>query len=444
MKVRSAYFPKVICSIALCVLTVGILISGSGFSAQANATKIVQTSLYDFSNKISQERMMATINILADRDNARVSGSEGERQSAAYILKQFKTFGLETREQRFLVEANTLNSVKLSLNDVALPLIKDTKVMCFSTVAPKVGIKAEIISVSQGTEADYKEKDVKGKIVLVQRGGETFMAKVARAEGNGAVGVIFYDPKREKLLGTVGALSVIPVVSIPTETALKIESKLAYGSQLEAELLVNSSGEASTSQNVMGILKSKRNPEGKQIIVGAHYDGVDTPAANDNGSGTAVMMEIAKILTSEKIDLPYDIQFIAFGSEEAGLLGSSAYVYGMDNEEAKRTLALINLDMVGVGDMLNLCTARGQSTMPLLKQARQICEQLTYNTAVRETVHSDHLPFAYAGVPAITLYVTTDHNYHSDNDTPDKIQPDMLAKACNLGLTICTAYKEEL
>lgn len=429
-------------SMRLSVLMVAVLsftLLGSGCSTGNDKVKISQTSLYDFSSTISQTQMMETIKKLASKDNARISGFDGEREAANYISEQFKALALETDEQPFPVDAYMVNTAALELSDSEMGLIQGANAMNFSAATPNGGLKAEVISVSQGTDTDYKGKAIKGNVVLIQRGsGETFAAKITRAESYGAVGAIFYDPLSDHLSGTFGSLSNIPGMSIPTETALKIESKLAEGAHIEAALLVDSVCKASTSQNIIGLYKSSNNPEGKQIIVSAHYDGVDTPAANDNGSGTSVLMEMARILASEKIELPYDIKFIAFGSEETGLLGSSAYVYQMDSEEVKRTLAVVNIDMIGVGDTINLCIANGQSTTPLLMQTRQFCERLAYDHVVQEIENSDHTPFAYAGIPALTLYTTEDTNYHTDEDTIDKIQPDMLAKICNLGLTICT------
>ncbi len=443
MKLNETNSKRKIHRFTIFIVIAAIAVSSIGCAKQGDNTEIAESSLYDFTSKISQDNMMATINTLAGKDNARTSGFEGEQQAADYIKKQFESFGLETNMTDFPVEAYLCNTVKLSVNtDVDTP-IESVKVINFSSSTPKEGIRAEIVSVSMGSNAEYSGKNVKGKIALIQRGGEKFVDKAERAKSNGAVAAIFYDPMEEgSFSATFGSNSTIPGVGLQKADALIIEAKLAEGKTVEANLLVDSVTKASKSQNIFGLYKSSNNPDKKQIIISAHYDGVDTPAANDNASGLATILEIARVLTSEKPELPYDIQFMAFGSEEIGLIGSSDYAHSLDSLTTQRTLAMINFDMVGVGETVNFCTANAQSSEKIMPQTLALGKRLGFTAVVQEMESSDHVPLAYAGIPAITYYVTEDENYHTDLDTPDRIQPEMLAEACNYGLTICTEFKE--
>ena len=108
------------------------------------------------------------------------------------------------------------------------------------------------------------------------------------------------------------------------------------------------------SQNVVAFRPADLKRPGEPtplVIVGAHYDAVTAGAgADDNASGVAVMLEVAERLAHFKID--YDIVFVAFGAEEAGLRGSSAFVADMSAEDVSRAIVMINFDSLLVGDKL--------------------------------------------------------------------------------------------
>ncbi len=108
------------------------------------------------------------------------------------------------------------------------------------------------------------------------------------------------------------------------------------------------------SQNVVAFrpadLKRKGEPT-PLVIVGAHYDAVTAgQGADDNASGVGVMLEVAERLAHFKID--YDVVFIAFGAEEAGLRGSSYFVSQMTQADKDRAIAMINFDSLIFGDKL--------------------------------------------------------------------------------------------
>ena len=112
------------------------------------------------------------------------------------------------------------------------------------------------------------------------------------------------------------------------------------------------------SQNVIA---TKRGRKKQTVIIGAHYDSVSERScedgnvltgAGDNASGVAVMLEAASVLARYKTH--GNIKFVAFGAEEVGLIGSEYYASQMTEKEIKNTVAMINLDSVGVGDHFNV------------------------------------------------------------------------------------------
>lgn len=405
------------------------------FSASCSAVKTNEKIDYAVI-EYSEERMMDIIEYLSAEDAGRMAGSKGEREAADYIAGKFESLGLETSTQDFPMTAFTIE--KVSLEPVTNMILKHgVKVLSFSAPTPAGGLTAEVIPVGMGADDDYSGKDVTGRIALIKRGGEYFRVKTQRAYENGAAAVMFYDPDGEEALAaTLTQLSMIPAISIAREDGESIEKSVSEGKSVEAKMIVDSSVLNSTSQNVIAVYESNDNPNGKFVVVGAHYDGVDTPAANDNVSGIAVILEMAAALVEHEIKLPFDVRFIAFGSEEIGLVGSKAYVERMSGAELKNIIAMINYDMVGVGESFVLFTVEETDNSQLLKAGRKILRDMGYSPFEDFTQRSDHASFTYAGVQAMDLQTIPAEYYHTDEDTIEKIKPFLLTDACKLGMGI--------
>ena len=134
-------------------------------------------------------------------------------------------------------------------------------------------------------------------------------------------------------------------------------SAAGYATQLQTFAFPD--GQA-TSQNVIAYRAATKKPKTSPtplVIVGAHYDSVPADSgvggglgADDNASGVAVMLEVAERITKYKQE--YDLVFVAFGAEEAGLKGSFHYVDNMSEADIARAIAMINFDSLIVGDKL--------------------------------------------------------------------------------------------
>ncbi len=170
----------------------------------------------------------------------------------------------------------------------------------------------------------------------------------------------------------------------------------------------------------------------KGVTIGAHYDtktGTGSPGANDNASGTAVVLELARCL-SEDLSPNISIDIVFFGGEEELVTGSGAHHFGsryyvshMSQGEKDNFLGAIIVDMVGVGSQLY---ARTMGIGPM-----NFCNQLMAHAAnngrslpyLRSGSSSDHEAFESAGLPAVWLEYKDDPWYHSPADSFDKIQP---------------------
>ena len=162
-------------------------------------------------------------------------------------------------------------------------------------------------------------------------------------------------------------------------------------------------GKSITSANVVAVKKGSSTQE---IIVGAHYDSTDAgPAADDNASGVAVMLEVAKLVQNETV--PYTIRFIAFGADESGLLGSYAYLNQMSQEEFENIIAMVDLDSLVAGDIAYIYSDEGQSSVRDWALEWAVGNGLNLQTIRNVDLtdpdtkkgSSDYAPFRDAGIP---------------------------------------------
>jgi len=197
--------------------------------------------------------------------------------------------------------------------------------------------------------------------------------------------------------------------------------------------MANSFGRTETqARNVLGLLPGTDPLQKDEIVViGAHYDhvGVDPDGtiyngANDNASGVAVMLEIARLWQSQGFRPARSILFVAWDAEEQGYLGSEYYVsdpvYPLD-----QTVALLNLDMVGVGDIVFIA---GENAMADQLQNSVIAYGFTADTEPGNA--ADDIPFQNEGIPSATYMISPDSPYklafHRPDDDTQIIQPNSL------------------
>ncbi len=195
-----------------------------------------------------------------------------------------------------------------------------------------------------------------------------------------------------------------------------------------------------SSQNVRGIIPGSGTLAREWIVVGAHYDhlgirdGSDGPpglynGADDNGSGTVVVMELARIfgdyVASGGMPVPdrRSVLFAAFGAEEVGLLGSCYLAETEMVAPMNRTHAMINYDMVGrvrnrVMEVRGLDTGAGWG--PLLANANQT-DLVLYAPPTYCTACSDHACFRNRGVPTMWFFSGTHLEYHTPADDVELI-----------------------
>lgn len=213
-------------------------------------------------------------------------------------------------------------------------------------------------------------------------------------------------------------------------------------------------------KNVIGVVEGKGPHADETIVIGAHYDHVGMGGAgslapgvkevhngaDDNASGTAALLELARRLGSRKEPLPRRIVFMAFTAEEIGLIGSAHYVKN-PIFPLKNTIAMLNMDMVGrmrENELTVFGTGTAKVWEPLLKEHNEAGEmKLIFKP--EGFGPSDHSSFYGKKIPVLHMFTNTHRDYHRPTDDWDKINVKGMAKVVDLmeGLTVATANNPE-
>jgi len=215
------------------------------------------------------------------------------------------------------------------------------------------------------------------------------------------------------------------------------------------------------SVNLIGTLKPLSSDSG-EILLSAHWDSFNSVGADDNASGLATLMELAKYFNLHRNELTTTLKFIAFGAEEMGTLGSVSYVYH-HSAELKHCKLMFNMDCVSglqdiyvdlTGKIENISPEKGiikedlyfhnkalrgttgnwmwikdypmASDVPgwLRQDVVDVCNAL--NTKINQVsgIGSDHQVFALAGIPCTTITIDNHVENHTPADTPEKVHPE--------------------
>jgi Zn-dependent M28 family amino/carboxypeptidase len=203
---------------------------------------------------------------------------------------------------------------------------------------------------TSGCEAEDFAGFVAGNVALIQRGSCNFSAKVNNAETAGAAAVIIFNEgqagRQDVVTSSAGRLRSFPVVGTSFAVGQDLANSLAAGEPVTVAVAAWGEMIDVETWNVLAELKGRR--QDRAVVVGGHLDSVPAgPGINDNGSGTAAILELAIQMAALGIEPENTVRFAFWSGEELGLLGSRFYVGNLTPAEQADVMANLNFDMIG-------------------------------------------------------------------------------------------------
>ncbi len=294
-------------------------------------------------------RHQAALQAIADANGGvRAAGTPGYDQSVQYIVDQATAAGYVVTLNAFPFTYSALPVLR-QIAPIAATYESDTFVgtgygdVTASVTPVDINLAMPRANTSGCEAADFAGFPA-GNIALVQRGTCTFAVKAQNAQAAGASAVIVFNQgntlAREPLI--VGTLAPF-VATIPVIGASFADGTALAQAGTRAQV-VATAPQLVTQYNV--IAESRAGDPNNVVMAGAHLDSVQSgPGINDNGSGSAAVLETAIQMANVK---PRNmLRFAWWGAEESGLVGSTAYVAGLSAEEKARIALYLNFDMVG-------------------------------------------------------------------------------------------------
>lgn len=419
-----------------------ILIAVPVFSQKYKAKKEQKTTLENLRRHVSY--------LADDKMEGRRAGTEGERKASDYIAQQFKILGLtppaETTDyfQTFTIEEGR------KVSDGAYLVINARDTLRYPNDFQPFAFSPPMEGKSLRFNPEIKEKGHVWKLDmsdLIEKNKDnphfdasaSLRSEIARMSALGAAAVIVTKPPKSELELGFNAKDKSETVKIP---AFYMDEK-TYSEKFdhnvsEYELTIHSSIVQSrrTARNVVGWIDNKAPTS---IVIGAHYDhlgyGEDGNSmlrtqerlihngADDNASGTASMMELARVLKAGNPGT-HNYVFIAFSGEELGLFGSKHYVEHPPIP-IEKTSYMINLDMVGrLNDSTRTLTIGGYGTSSqwahiVKEDSKEYGFKIRFDSS--GTGPSDHTSFYRKDIPVLFFFTGLHTDYHKPTDDHEKI-----------------------
>lgn len=438
----------------------------------------------------------------------RLPGYEGYRRAATLMADAFADAGLQPAfggsfyqffdiEHNFIIGPCYFTITDASGNELFPTIGLDYTFRGFTGSAK---VDTDVIFAGYGIDAegltysDYRDIPVAGKVVMVFRTNPTWSdksglswpeatprqkAKMAARHGARAVLLVSPPGDRETLPEVYGSmmdgegehLHDFPLVVISRLLADRILSGTGLMLQdvwgqitvkhhpvtLPTKNRIKLSVETRYSPmtktcNVIGLLPGRHEVlKNEYVVVGAHLDHVGSqcgeiyfPGANDNASGCAAVLEIARVLCSITPTPDRSVIFVLFSSEEQGLLGARHFVNTLPSNSIahEKVIAMLNFDCIAHGDSIQL--GNGHSAPALWKLARSKDLEKRVVDRTWSGGGADATPFFEAGIPALYFVSTNSYTYlHSTGDLPGTLNPELFSRIATLGLrtALATVYE---
>ncbi len=278
-------------------------------------------------------------------DGTRVSGTKGYDRSALYAEALFRLAGYKVSKQTFTFKA--FRGLEPSVAKQTAPgTARDLEHNMLSYSGS--GDVTAAVSVPSGSPLGCEAADFAGfpagGIALISRGTCTFAIKATNAQAAGATAVVVYNNAAGELAGTLGEAFTLdlPVVGVTQALGQELVGLVPQGLTLNVKTKTFR-GDAETT-NIFA--ESRTGDPNNVVMAGAHLDSVwQGPGINDNGTGSASILEIA--LQMRNVKPTNKVRFALWGAEESGLIGSTKYIEQLPQAERDKIALYLNFDMVG-------------------------------------------------------------------------------------------------
>ncbi|SCY33406.1 M28 family metallopeptidase [Alkaliphilus peptidifermentans] len=408
----------------------------------------------------------------------RLAGTHGNELAVKYIENYFKEIGLESPEG--LDEFRQTYPQKVLINEAA-PIIRiedkngnidkefdfllDYRIMAiWQDVKVQGSTTAEMVVINSALDINNSNEDLDGKILLIDNsivagnpnGAYNILQMVLKLNQQIEGIIINLDNRNSEYYIVSTSLFGVdrgnkvdafnnktgPIMAYCTDEAFaELSQAASEGKKLHME--VNYNYRDDISHNVIGVIPGSEDESKEYIIISAHLDhvgdnkdGTYNPGAFDNASGTAALMEIARVLTSTEATPKKTIVFLAFNGEEQYLYGSNYYVN--NPLYPLKDTVLINMDMVGSKEIIPL---KISGELDLLKnKLYDLALELGLDVVKDADVASDQRPFNQAGVEAVTLIHHDVSKIHTPKDTIEYIDSNRLEEVIGFVLNYIDRY----
>lgn len=378
---------------------------------------------------------MDNLTVLCDDFGSRFGGTAGERQAADFFRDRFREYGLtKPRKEPYRYASWRRGTTTL---EVVSPIEKSIPCIALP-YCPSGTLEAELAFVGNGMPADFEAagRKLRGKIVMATSAsspGHRFVhrsEKYARSVLAGAVGFVFMN-HYDGLGPATGSIAdnreaIAPGISVSKEDGSFLQRLMERKGAVRLKLKARNRTSEKTSWNVLADLPGNDGSDA-MVLAGCHYDGHDiSQGAMDPVSGMVCVMEAARVLKAYAADrIGCGIRFVAFGTEEIGLIGARHYVK-QHADELDRVRLYVNMDSAGGAGRKGVVMHRRPELDGFFAKSRsEMKYEMPYGQGM--SAFSDHFPFFEAGVPTCGMgdieATFTGRGYgHTAHDTLDKIR----------------------
>lgn len=387
---------------------------------------------------------MSTLRELTDSYGGRLTGSPAYQRASEWAVAKFHSYGItNVHVEPFTIPNGWQRG--WANGEMLAPISRHLYIesLGWSVSTPPGGVKGDVVVLSDISPEKIKSQagQIKGHIVLLDTKA-IFAAGVWKVLGplfavpqllkdTGALAIVLPNSDIDNTLnatslGWEARVSPLPMAELGMEDSQLVRRALEQGPVTMQFAFENKVSGPTQVNNVIAEIPGSERPD-EWILIGAHFDSWDYgTGAQDNGAGSAMVLEAARAIAALGVRPRRSIRFALWGGEEEGLIGSSAYVQA-HTRELDKCVAVLNTDN-GAGHPKGW---KVEGRTDLRDAMQPISDSLLKDISgdelsLKTTYDTDHGPFMLHGIPSLDLLVDMTHYFevhHKSSDTYDKVDP---------------------